>query len=201
MYFMQKPRYNPATQKDEDYLTLKESFWDKSGRVHTRTLLTVGFLPEEVKAEDVRDIAKALTCRFGHSKEKRSDCRLLVLALCINTDGFIRYSSILEGNTADPKSLPDMVDGLMAKSPVKDEDRTLVVIDAGIATEDNLALLKSKGYNYLCVSRTRLKDYELSPDHQSVTVFDSRKQPITLREVHTDPDGDYYLEVTSPQRQ
>ena len=44
--------------------------------------------------------------RFGRSKEKRSDCKLLVLALCINTDGFIRYSAILEGNTADPKSLP-----------------------------------------------------------------------------------------------
>lgn len=64
MYFMPKPRYNPATQKDEDYLTLKESFRDMSGRVHTRTLLTVGFLPEEVKAEDVRDIAKALSCRY-----------------------------------------------------------------------------------------------------------------------------------------
>ena len=61
---MPKPRYNPATQKDEDYLTLKESFRDKSGHVHTRTLLTVGFLPEEVKAEDVRDIAKALSCRY-----------------------------------------------------------------------------------------------------------------------------------------
>ena len=32
--------------------------------------------------------------KFGRSKEKRSDCKLLVLALCINTDGFIRYSSI-----------------------------------------------------------------------------------------------------------
>jgi transposase len=48
--------------------------------------------------------------KFGRSKEKRSDCKLLMLALCINTDGFIRYSSILEGNTADPKSLPDMID-------------------------------------------------------------------------------------------
>ena len=45
-------------------MTLKESFRDKSGRVHTRTLLTVGFLPEEVRPEDVRDIAKALTCRY-----------------------------------------------------------------------------------------------------------------------------------------
>ena len=138
--------------------------------------------------------------KFGRSKEKRGDCRLLVLALCINTDGFIRHSEVLPGNTADPKSLPSMVDSLMGKSPVKDSGKTLVVIDAGIATEENLALLKEKGYNYLCVSRTRLKDYELSPDRRSVTVLDARKQAITLREVHTDPDGDYYLEVTSPSK-
>lgn len=41
--------------------------------------------------------------KFGRSKEKRSDCKLLVLALCINTDGFIRYSSILEGNNGRSK--------------------------------------------------------------------------------------------------
>jgi len=45
----------------------------------------------------------SVKAKFGRSKEKRSDCKLLVLALAINTDGFIRYSSILEGNTADPK--------------------------------------------------------------------------------------------------
>ena len=39
--------------------------------------------------------------KFGRSKEKRSDCKLLVLALCINAEGFIRYSSILAGNMAD----------------------------------------------------------------------------------------------------
>ena len=117
-----------------------------------------------------------------------------MLALCINTDGFIRYSAILEGNTADPKSLPAMVDGLMAKSPVREEDRTLVVIDAGIASEANLIMLKDKGYNFMCVSRTRLKDYELAPDCRTVTVHDARKQAISLREVCTEPDGDYYLE-------
>ena len=138
--------------------------------------------------------------KFGRSKEKRGDCRLLVLALCINTDGFIRYSSILEGNTADPKSLPDMVERLMVKSPVGGSDRALVVMDAGIATNENLALLKEKGYNYLCVSRTKLKDYELRADSQSVTVYDSRRQPITLHEVRTEPDGDYLLEITSPTK-
>ena len=82
--------------------------------------------------------------KFGRSKEKRSDCRLLVLALAINTEGFIRYSSILEGNTADPDSLPGMVDRIIAKNPAaaNPEEKVLVVIDAGIATEDNLRLLR-----------------------------------------------------------
>ena len=31
-------------------------------------------------------------------------------------------------------------------------EKTLVVMDAGIATEDNLLTIKEKGYNYLCVS-------------------------------------------------
>ncbi len=137
--------------------------------------------------------------KYGRSKEKRDDCKLLVLALSINREGFIRYSEFLEGNIADCKTLPDMVDRLIVKSSSQTR-KTLVVIDAGIATEDNLALLKKKGYNSLCVSRTKLKDYSLSPDGRSVTVIDSRNRPITMREVHTEPDSDYYLEVTSPSK-
>lgn len=137
--------------------------------------------------------------KFGRSKEKRSDCKLLVLALCINAEGFIRYSSILEGNTADPKSLPDMVEKLSEKSPAE-HGQTLVVIDAGIATEENLQLIKQKGFNYLCVSRSKPKDYKLSDDAKKVIVHDSRKREITLREVQTDPSGDYLLEITSPSK-
>lgn len=139
--------------------------------------------------------------KFGRSKEKRSDCKLLVLALCINAEGFIRYSSILAGNTADPDSLPNMIDTLSSKTRVPSgngSQKTLVVIDAGIATEDNLEKIKSKGYNYLCVSRRRLTDYELADDIKTVTVLDSRKQTISLREVKREADGDYYLEINSP---
>lgn len=138
--------------------------------------------------------------KFGRSKEKRSDCRLLVLALCINKEGFIRYSSVLEGNAADPKSLPDMVENLAAKTLHRDGSRTLVVIDAGIATEDNLLKIKEKGYSYLCVSRTKLKNYGLDTERETVTVRDARKQPISLHRVDTDPSGDIYLEVTSPSK-
>ncbi len=140
--------------------------------------------------------------RFGRSKEKRSDCKLLVLALCINKEGFIRYSSILAGNTADPDSLPDMVDTLAAKTRVPNDrkEKTLVVMDAGIATEDNLSKIKERGYNYLCVSRRRLTDYELADDAKSVKVLDSRKREITLTQVRHEEAGDYYLQINSPAK-
>ena len=143
----------------------------------------------------------SMKAQFGRSKEKRSDCKLLVLALAINTEGFIRYSAILEGNTADPKSLPDMVDNLIARNPVgvPEDQKVLVVIDAGIASQENLDLIKAKGYNYLCVSRKALTDYTVGADTRTVTVHDSKKQPIKLQEVHTDGE-DYYLKIDSPAK-
>lgn len=144
----------------------------------------------------------SVKARYGRSKEKRGDCKLLVLALCINAEGFIRYSSILAGNTADPESLPDMIDTLSQKTrtPSNPDRKVLVCLDAGIATEENLRKIKEKGYNYLCVSRTRLTDYELSEDCRSVKVLDTRKQEITLRQVKHETDGDYYLEINSPAK-
>ena len=140
--------------------------------------------------------------KFGRSKEKRSDCRLLVLALAINTEGFIRYSSILAGNTADPESLPGMVDGIIARNPVPPhpDQKVMVVIDAGIATEQNLSLLKERGYNYLCVSRAKPKDCTLKADGRTVTVMDSRNRPITLAEVEHEEGCDYFLSVKSPSK-
>ncbi len=145
---------------------------------------------------------RSAKAQYGRSKEKRNDCKLLVMALCVNAEGFIRYSSILAGNTADPDSLPDMIDTLSQKTrtPSDPERKVLVCLDAGIATEDNLRKIKENGYNYLCVSRTRLTDYEISEDCQSVKVLDTRKQEITLRQVKHEADGDYYLEINSPAK-
>ena len=145
---------------------------------------------------------RSAKAQYGRSKEKRNDCKLLVMALCVNAEGFIRYSSILAGNTADPDSLPDMIDTLSQKTrtPSDPERKVLVCLDAGIATEDNLRKIKENGYNYLCVSRTRLTDYEISEGCQSVKVLDTRKQEITLRQVQHEADGDYYLEINSPAK-
>ena len=146
--------------------------------------------------------AESEKAKFGRSKEKRIDCKLLVLALCINTEGFIRYSSILAGNTSDPASLPDMIDTIcqQTRTPSHPDRKILVCLDAGIATEDNLRRIKDKGYNYLCVSRSRLTDYELVDEDKTVKVIDAKKQEIILRQVQHQPNGDYYLQISSPAK-
>ena len=68
----------------------------------------------------------------GHSKEKRSDCPLVTLAMALDGSGFPRRSRVFAGNASEPVTLKDMLTGLGAPSGAT------VVMDAGIATEANL---------------------------------------------------------------
>jgi transposase len=76
--------------------------------------------------------------KFGRSKEKRRDSKLKVLALVVNVYGFIKYSSIHEGNFSDSSDLAAILDHL---DYTKVDKKPLVVIDEGIATESNLKLI------------------------------------------------------------
>lgn len=134
--------------------------------------------------------------KFGKSKEKRGDARLVVMAVVVNPEGFIKYSSIYEGNKSDCKTLVDMIDKLRLATSSTGK-KALVVIDAGIATEENLKLIKGKGYDYLCVSRSKLKDYKFDPGKSCLKIVDKRNQNIELRKVETQTNTDYYLYVKS----
>jgi hypothetical protein len=138
--------------------------------------------------------------QYGRSKEKRSDAKLVVLALVVNPEGFIKYSSILEGNMADSKTLEGMIDKLRVKTSVS-ANKALVVIDAGIATDENLAMIKAKGYDYLCVSRSNLKSYKTEAGASTITVTDNRKQKIDLCRVKSGRNTDYYLKVESQAKE
>jgi hypothetical protein len=50
--------------------------------------------------------------------------------------------------------------------------RGIVVIDAGIATDNNLAMLTENGLDYICVSRSKLKDYKIDPNSETLEVED-----------------------------
>jgi len=134
--------------------------------------------------------------KFGRSKEKRSDAKLVVLALVVNPEGFIKYSSILQGNMSDPATLESMIENLRVKTSGSAK-KALIVMDAGIATEDNLKMVKAKGYDYLCVTRSSLKNYKVEADAATVTVTDNKNQKIELCPVKSDKNTDYYLKVES----
>jgi Transposase DDE domain len=136
---------------------------------------------------------------FGRSKEKRSDCKLVVLALVVNVEGFIKYSNIFEGNTTDNTTLPQIIDNLRIQT--SDEKRAIVVIDAGIATEDNLAILKAKGYDYVCVSRSKIKNYTISHNGAIRHLMTKDNQIITLQKVEKEKETDYLLKVKSTGKQ
>jgi hypothetical protein len=138
---------------------------------------------------------------YGRSKEKRNDCPLLVLALVVNEEGFIKYSSIYEGNTADCTTLGDMIDKLRISTGEQNK-KAIVVIDAGISTEANLKMITDKGYDYVCVSRSNLKKYSVVSDALPVKVIDHRKREIELVQVQTEnsKDNEYYLRVSSPTK-
>lgn len=136
---------------------------------------------------------------FGRSKEKRSDCKLVVLALVVNVEGFIKYSNIFEGNTADNTTLPHIIDNL--RSQTSEEKRAVVIIDAGIATQENLELIKAKGYDYVCVSRSKIKDYTINKDGAVRHLMTKENQLITLQKIEKKDDTDYILKVKSTGKQ
>jgi transposase len=92
----------------------------------------------------------------GHSKEKRRDCPLLTLGLVLDGSGFVRRSQVFDGNVVEGTTLEGMLQGLGAPAGA------LVVMDRGIATEENVAWLRARGYRYLVVSRERHRQFDPS---------------------------------------
>jgi len=134
--------------------------------------------------------------KFGRSKEKRTDAKIVVLAVVVNREGFLKYSNIFQGNKTDCKTLETMINTLSSQTSFTSR-KPIVVMDAGIATDGNIALLKRRGYEYLCVTRSNLKDYYADTDSVPVLVKDKRNQPIELLKVKAEQDGDNYLWVKS----
>ena len=60
------------------------------------------------------DIAK-----HGRSKEKRNDAKLIVLAMVINVEGFIKYTAIHQGNIADCNTLQQTIKKLDSSTELK----------------------------------------------------------------------------------
>ena len=101
--------------------------------------------------------------KFGRSKEKRSDYPLVSLAMVLDGSGFPRTAQILPGNISEPDTLKQAIRQLSGAKPT-------VVMDAGIASEANLAYLKEQGLDWICVSRCKTPE---APDQAPDQVLET----------------------------
>lgn len=137
--------------------------------------------------------------KFGRSKEKRNDAKLIVLALVVNIEGFIKYSNVFEGNKSDAQSLPEIIDQIRVRT--SHEQRATVVLDAGIATNENLELILAKGYNYVCVSRAKIKNYTIDRSNKSTEIVTKNNKKVNLQRVISENQTDYILRIQSEGKQ
>jgi transposase len=131
----------------------------------------------------------------GRSKEKRNDCPLITLGITLgitlDASGFIRHSKVFEGNVSEGSTLEEMLRQLQAP------EGALVIMDAGIASEENLQWLKSNKYNYLVVSRERKRDIDM--EKTSIIQSASDHEIHIQRQDGTNP-GEIKLACWSEQR-
>jgi transposase len=77
--------------------------------------------------------------RYGYSRDKRSDCVQVVIALIVTPEGFPIAYEVLPGNTADSKTLRDMLHKIEAQYG---KAQRIWVMDRGIPTEEVLAEMR-----------------------------------------------------------
>lgn len=135
----------------------------------------------------------------GPSKEKRTDCPLVTLALALDEDGFPKASKVFAGNVSEPATLRDILRALPVKQVGQRclfEDFPTVVMDAGIATEKNLRVLREEKFHYIGVSRVRPKE----PPADDLEVIREREGCVLVRGKAVESEGETLLYCESAGR-
>jgi hypothetical protein len=96
--------------------------------------------------------------KHGRNKQKRNDCPQITIALAIDEHGFAQHSRFYEGNIGETTTLLEIISDITQNIPNYKErfenKKPVIIMDAGIASEDNLVGVYNLGYDYLVVSRS-----------------------------------------------
>jgi transposase len=87
----------------------------------------------------------------GYSRDHRPDCKQVVIGLVVNRDGFPIAHEVFAGNTQDRTTLATMLD--LLKRRVGLPEASTVVVDRGMAYDQNIAEIKARKLHYLVASR------------------------------------------------
>ncbi len=139
----------------------------------------------------------------GRSKEKRSDAPIITLGVMLDSSGFVRKSEIFDGNVSEGKTFQEMLERLQVPSKDKTLLNTipsLVVMDAGIATQANIDYLVANGYEYIVVSRKKDKSFD---ETKAKPVKLNSKDEVIVRaqKVINEETGEIELFVHSKDRE
>lgn len=126
-------------------------------------------------------------CQYGRSKEKRDDCKIVVLAAVVNTEGLLVRTMIYEGNRHDSTTVEEVV-GTLAKTTAQDAKR-IVVMDAGFYSKSNVNWLKANGFDYITVLPSGDSKFE-STSSEIIDHTDNKGQQIRLQMGKVDMDGE-----------
>src|SRR6266702_8066603 len=83
----------------------------------------------------------------GYSRDKRGDCKQVVIGLVLDPAGVPKAHEVFDGNVRDKDSVKAMLDALerrMGKKP-----GATVIVDRGMAFDENLDQIKGRGLHYL----------------------------------------------------
>jgi transposase len=111
----------------------------------------------------------------GYSRDKRPDCKQVVVGLVIGREGFPWAHEIFAGNVQDRQTLGTMLDRLQARVGLP--PGTTVVVDRGMAYAENLQQIRDRKLHYVIASRQPERDQWL----------DEFEDPQGFEEVHREP--------------
>src|SRR5260370_33256476 len=83
----------------------------------------------------------------GYSRDKRPDCKQVVVGLVLDRDGFPKAHEIFDGNMQDRRSLDKMLDALEKRTGKR--PGATVIVARGMPFDQNLAPIRNPGLPYL----------------------------------------------------
>jgi transposase len=121
-----------------------------------------------------------LQAKRGYARDKRPDCKQVLVGLVLDRDGFPKAHEVFEGNRQDRTTVGEMLGSLEKRTGPK--PGATVVVDRGMAYEENLAEIRAHGYHYLVAGRQPernawLEEFERGDDWEEVIRQPSPRNP------------------------
>jgi transposase len=117
----------------------------------------------------------------GYSRDKRPDCKQVVVGLVLDRDGFPKAHEIFDGNVQDRSTVDQMLTILERRTGKK--PGSTVIVDRGMAYEDNLKEIRGHEHHYIVAGRQPerdewLEELETEEDWEDVVRIPSPRNPF-----------------------